>query len=1145
MRTCLSPGTVIPVSGEGATRKVYIERVIGEGASCIVYDGFFVDVPGVKEHCRLKECYPIDAKIVRKGDQLVWSNPAERLVAQRRFHGIRQISFDMRYNPEVGNHITKSGYYENGNNFYLIMDINHGQTLDKENTQDIDRILKITLKLTQLVGKLHSLGFCYLDLKPDNILVSADADPDIWLFDFDSLVPLDNANSVSYSKGWAAPELVQGKFSSLCNATDLYSIGAILFNKTMGRSVSNDDIGLFADWEFDGDIFDKVNPKVQRYLREIFKKTLSASVKRRYQKADELATVLEQTLSEVGKPYLLSNVPDNSWSFVGRDQEIQSIRAMFTSNKHIVFLTGIGGIGKSELAKRYGSMQQKNYDAVIFAAFEDSINSILSDIDIQNFDGDDTQRMKHLNRLLDRNVLLVIDNMDTEDIADFNMLEKLKCDILITSRLDWSEYSYPIIEVGSMSEVDQFGLFLKEYGEALDIPQQQAVLQILSSVEGYTLLIPLVAKQMRKGHIGFDEMASRVQIAGIKAASSGKVRHLKDGQTLSGSVYGILREVLDISSFGEEEKYIIRSLSLLSKYKIEQAEFLRWVGKEYTEQIDDLIFSGWVVRSQRAETTYLCLHSVISGICFEELSPCIENCQGIADYFRSISSDLIQWDLEDDAQYVAVEPTCRMLFRFLRSLRFDNPENLKYSVDILYQLINHNANIIDLFGADDLTFVVRKIDECKNECSLDSLSYFKACTVIEAAWFSSNPPVFESELPWNNPDNHLILSGLFRPLFTVDYFIKDLRIQTFNEAIAACEELPEMEREHSLYQVIRIAIKGLYRSNASLNVIDSELVEVPNEGIEHEWVEIAQAVNSQIMSYLADSALGCSKADMEWLSKCQEVISNWLNEWNSIELEEDDEYENLTPEQRRIVNRDFAESIVANITGPAPEKVEGILNDTSLTNIEKAERLTVQEPFNTWIRHISDYNADRWLDYHNWEYILALLDAQTELLYAEVDNWTENDARFFGDVTVNRTITWAILEAYEPFFEQMNRLLTLHIQEVHMQLAEEKPVLLSLSFDNSHFGHAVNALRCIYKSHLAFSYIMDFIGFLEDCAEMFGDFTKYELLYFYQMAYDLADEAVKEGLDEDSSFSKEKIKLKRIISDITGVNITTLTPKDE
>ena len=1144
MRTYLSPGTVIPVTGEGATRQVYIEQVIGEGASCIVYDGFFVDVPGVKERCRLKECYPLDAKIVRQGDQLVWSDPAERLSAQKRFQSIRQISYDMRYNPEVGNQITKSGYYENGDNFYLIMDINHGQTLDKENTKDINRILKITLKLTQLVGKLHNLGCRYLDLKPDNILVSNDPDPDIWLFDFDSLVPMDNSNTISYSKGWAAPELIQGKFSSLCNATDLYSIGAILFRKIMGRSVSNDDIGLFADWDFAGELFDDVNPKVQRYLREIFKKTLSASVKRRYQSAAELELALEQTLGEVGKPYVISNIPDNSSNFVGRDQELLDIRDVFTSENHIVFLTGIGGIGKSELAKHYGNMQQSNYDAVIFASFEDSINSLLLDIEIQNFDGDDKQKIKQLNRLLDHRVLLVIDNMDAEEIPDFNVLAKLKCDILITSRLDWKEYSFPTIEVGSLSEVDQFGLFLKEYGGALDIPQQQAVLRILSSIQGYTLLIPLLAKQMRKGHYDFDEVEHRINIAGIKSTSNGKVRHLKDDIALSGSVYSIVAEVLSMANFCDEEKYVMRSLALLGKYKIDQGEFLQWIDQEYIDQLDDLIFSSWVDRSQCGEKTYLCLHSVISEVCFEELSPCVENCWGIAEHFRNLVLDLIQWDFEDDAEYVAVEPTCRMIFSFLRSLKIDNAENLKYCIDVLHRLIENNSNIIDLHGTEDLSLVVRRIDECIDNVQLDDQYYFMARAVIEAVWFSANPPIFESELPWNNPDNHLILTGLFRPLFTIDYFIKDIRVQALNEAIVACGGLCASEVAHALYQTISIAIKGMYRTNATLSVVEGELVEIPNEGIEHEWVEIAEVIDAQIMSFLEKYASDCDFEEIEWLSECHEVITNWLESWNSVDIE-DDEEEDLTPEQREIVNRDFAETIVANITGPAPEKIESILNNPCLTNIEKAERLVIQEPFNTWTRHTSDYNANRWLDYHNWEYVLALLDAQIELLYAEADSWTESEARFFGDATVNRTITWAILEAYEPFFEQMHRLLSLHIQELHMQLVEEKPILLSLSFDNSHFGHVINALRCIYKSHLAFSYVMDFIGFLEDCSEVFGDFTKYDLLHFYQMAHDIANEAIQEGLDDDGTLAKEKANLSKIISGITGVDITALTPKDE
>lgn len=1144
MRTCLSPGTVIPVTGEGATRQVYIEQVIGEGASCIVYDGFFVDVPGVKERCRLKECYPLDAKIVRQGNRLVWSNPAERLSAQKRFQSVRQISFDMRYNPEVGNQIIKSGYYENGDNFYLVMDINHGQTLDKENTKDINRILKIALKLTQLVGKLHNLGYRYLDLKPDNILVSNDPDPDIWLFDFDSLVPMDNSNTISYSKGWAAPELVQGKFSSLCNATNLYSVGSILFHKIMGRSVTSDDIGLFAEWDFTGEIFDDVNPKVQRYLRGIFKKTLSAFANRRYQNAAELTSTLEQALGEIGKPYVLSNIPDNSANFVGRDQELLDICKAFSSGSHIVFLTGIGGIGKSELAKRYGNTHQANYDAVIFAPFEDSVNSSLLNIEIQNFDGDEKRKIKQLNRLLDRGILLVIDNMDTEEVPDLDILEKLKCDILITSRLDWREYSFPIIEISAMSEADQYGLFLKEYGGALDIPQQQAALSILSSIEGYTLLIPLIAKQLRKGYCNFDEISSRIRSVGIKAASSGKVRHLKDGMTLSGSVYGILSEVLNMAGFTEKEEYVMQSLTLLSNYKIAQTEFLQWLGSEYIDQLDDLVFNHWAIRETQQEHVRLLLHPVISELCTYELQPDLISCYGIANHFEAIAQHLQRWEAFDDDEYIRVEPTARILFGFLATIDLKNADNLKYCVRVLYTLLDGSIDFLNYYHDENVKILIRKIYEQYDSVSLSDDDRYKACIVIEAAWFSKNPPLFDSELPGNDGDWDIIASHLIKSIVSADYAIKDVRLGVFENAIASCYKLNSGDLPNALFEVLKIAIQGMYYAHIDVDVDDLS-INILDENIEWHWYDLAKTLMQFASEYLVLFSNQQTPQQIGWIEIYLSYINQFVVDVENSDDEELEETDDLTPEERQAAHREWANAIVKSISGPDPEAAAEIVNNPELTNIEKARHLHIQEPFNTWIRHTHDYNAERWLEYHNWEYISTLLDAQAELLFSEHNDWSTDDANFFGDVTVNRAITWAILEMYEPFSDQMRKLLTLHSHELHMQLAEEKPILLSVAFDNSHFGHAINALRCIYRSDLGFSYVKDLIDLLEVCVEMFGDFTKRDILHFYQMALDMADEAIKEDFDEDGTFAREKADLSKTISEITGVDTSALVPKDE
>ena len=720
MRIQLSNGTVIPLPG----KEYRIRNVIGDGASCIVYDVCATNQFGITQHYRLKECYPYHAQCQREGLQLVWDDEAQRQSAFEHFTNSAKMIADLRNQESIGNHITGTELIEGNGTLYALMEVNHAQTYQQDQTQDLHRILQTMLKLTRIVGRLHDQGYLHLDIKPENFLVSYDPEPNIWLFDVDSLMSVDELRSgkvsfLSYSKEWAAPELSQRRIEKICYATDLYSIGAILFRKVMGRPVSNDDIGLFAEWDFDGELFDDVNPKIQRYLSEIFKKTLPATVKCRYQQADELVSALEKALDVLGKPYLLSNVPDNSCGFVGREQEIIEIQKAFAENKHIVFLTGIGGIGKSELAKRFGKIQKKNYDVVVYATFDGAVEEMLLDIEIQDFDGNEKQRNRQLNRLLDKDVLLIIDNMDAEDAPGLDRLSRLKCDILITSRLEWQEYSFPTIKVGSLSQEEQFSLCLYECGGVMNLAQRQAVFSILSAIEGYTLLIPLIAKQVRKGSSSIEEIADKVQCAGIKAASAGKVRHLKDGTALSGSVYGILREVLDISSFSEDEKYVIRSLSLLSEYRISQAEFLRWVGKEYSDQIDDLVFSGWICRSVWRGNTVLSLHSVISGLCIEELKPSLDNCQGIRNHMLLFSDDFAKWHKNPTSFYFGgyvptnirandqhqLDSYLQMMEGVLVKCDWSDPDNIVFWLLIIEKVANVISGDFGIFE-HFLTFVI-------------------------------------------------------------------------------------------------------------------------------------------------------------------------------------------------------------------------------------------------------------------------------------------------------------------------------------------------------------------------------------------------------------------------------------------------------
>ena len=101
-------------------------------------------------------------------------------------------------------------------------------------------------------------------------------------------------------------------------------------------------------------IFKDMNPKVFPLLDELLCHTICGVVDKRYQSAEELIAKLDEIIKIANpqEPYLKSSLPAVQDFFVGRENEIEEIHRKLSGNR-ILFLNGIGGIGKSELAKRY------------------------------------------------------------------------------------------------------------------------------------------------------------------------------------------------------------------------------------------------------------------------------------------------------------------------------------------------------------------------------------------------------------------------------------------------------------------------------------------------------------------------------------------------------------------------------------------------------------------------------------------------------------------------------------------------------------------------------------------------------------------------------------------------------------------------
>src|SRR5699024_6801599 len=100
--------------------------------------------------------------------------------------------------------------------------------------------------------------------------------------------------------------------------------------------------------------------------------------------------------------------------FRGRDQELKLLHEKLLENGK-VFLQGIPGIGKSELAKAYARLYSKEYTNILYLTYTGSLAQDISDMDFaDDLPGDsEAERFRKHNRFLrtlKEDTLLIVDN---------------------------------------------------------------------------------------------------------------------------------------------------------------------------------------------------------------------------------------------------------------------------------------------------------------------------------------------------------------------------------------------------------------------------------------------------------------------------------------------------------------------------------------------------------------------------------------------------------------------------------------------------------------------------------------------------------------------------------------------------------------
>lgn len=323
-----------------------------------------------------------------------------------------------------------------------------------------------------------------------------------------------------------------------------------------------------------------------------------------------------------------SGIPRPCRWFQGREQEMEALHKLLMEEHH-VFLNGIPGIGKSELAKAYARRYEKEYTNILYIPFVGDLRQSIIAPDFADDlpNEDDTARFKRHNRFLKSlkaDTLLIIDNFNEVDDPRLDMLLGYRCRILFTTRNRFEDQ--PCLELQELDEDALVQLIQYFYGEAE--ANRETVTQIIDTVHHHTFAVELAARLLERGIQNPAELLAKLQAEKTSMDASDKIKTAKDGQKAKATYRDHIRTLFALFRLSMAEQDILRNLSLMPATGIPVRLFAVWLRLDDINAINDLVERGLI---QPVPGRQIALHPMIQEVAAGEFCPSIQSCAVLVD----------------------------------------------------------------------------------------------------------------------------------------------------------------------------------------------------------------------------------------------------------------------------------------------------------------------------------------------------------------------------------------------------------------------------------------------------------------------------------------------------------------------------------
>ena len=346
-------------------------------------------------------------------------------------------------------------------------------------------------------------------------------------------------------------------------------------------------------------------------------------------KAKEL--MASSSLSPIVKEYIFgTDVPNPCRYFCGRETELTELHDTLCKHSK-VFLQGIPGIGKSEIAKAYAKRYRKEYTNIIYITYSGNLKDDIIDLDFaddynESESAKDRFRRHHrFLKTLKKDSLIITVAADDELLS---VVLNYSCRVLFTTRSRFDDYS--TYTVKEMPDDDLLSLMGELYSDA---DKYQSILrEIIHTVHNHTFAVELSARLLEIGILSPQELSDKLIAEKASMNDPDKIGIKKDGKSKKATYYNHIHTLFSLYQLSETEKTIMRNLALAPRSGILAKLLALWLELDDLNAINDLIEKGFI--EARAGQTIL-LHPMIQEIAVDETKPSVSNCSTL---LRSIQN---------------------------------------------------------------------------------------------------------------------------------------------------------------------------------------------------------------------------------------------------------------------------------------------------------------------------------------------------------------------------------------------------------------------------------------------------------------------------------------------------------------------------